>query len=231
MEIYLYDQFSALIGALVLGAALGGVYDLVRISRIFIGVRYPGAARIATYGRLAPKITRESAAMSHFLFLCGITAKRRTKKRPRSQMPSALARRGRIINLFRWLGVFAGDLIYFTFSGVAFCIFIHFSGGEFRFFMLVGLAVGFFAYYLTLGRAVIRVSGFIVRTLRIGVSYAIYAIARPGYLSILFVWGIFFFIFEKIMLISRQIYVIIYIEKFSSHKKRVAECAILAGLP
>ena len=233
MELYISDQITALIGAILLGVALGALYDVVRITRIFVGIRYSGADRVAAFGSTAPGIFRESAATSRFLAFCGLSRRRIAPPRKRRARRITTVRHRRVLakDVVLWLFVFFGDILYFTVSGAAFAVFIHFSGGEFRFFMLFGLLVGFFCYYLTVGRAVIRISGAIVRSIRIAVSYLIYLTVRPLYLSALIVCGIFFYLFDKIMLISRSVYAIIYVEKFSSYKKACAERQLTEALP
>ena len=224
MEVYLSDQLWAIVRALLLGVAFGGAYDLVRISRIFIGVRYFGASSINVIGRRPPSPFCVPPKMRPFLSGGGISFPARREKGKRHSTPRTKA-------VLRNVAVFFGDVVYFTLAGAAFCIYIHFSGGEFRMFMLISLVVGFALYYFSLGRAVIFASGYIVHFLRLGVAYAAYFVTRPIYLSFLTVVGIFFFVFDKILLISRNIYDIIYVRKFSSRKKRLTEARLLADMP
>lgn len=225
MEVYLSDQLWAIARALLLGIAFGGAYDLIRISRIFIGVRYSGAASVDAIGRRPPSLFCIPTKMRSFFSSCGISfPAHREEKGNRSTTPRTKA-------ILRNVAVFFGDIIYFTLAGAAFCIYIHFSGGEFRMFMLISLIVGFALYYFSVGRAVIFASGYIVHLLRLGAAYAAYFVTRPIYLSFLTVVGIFFFVFDKILLISRNIYDIIYVRKFSSRKKRLTEARLLADMP
>lgn len=226
MEIYLSEQLQAIVRALLLGVAFGISYDVLRISRIFIGIRYFGSASVCAIWRTPPSSFAIPSRMCGFLSACGMTLKWRKKR-----IKKTAVSRWRLRDTIQNIAVFFGDLIYFTLAGAAFCIYIHFSGGEFRMFMLISLLIGFAGYYFTVGRAVIFASGYIVRSLRMCASYAAYFVIRPIYLSLLTVIGIFFFVFDKILLISQNIYDIIYVRKFSSRKKRLAEAWLLADMP
>ena len=154
MEIYLSEQLQAIVRALLLGVAFGIAYDILRISRIFIGIRYFSAASVGAIWRTPPSAFAIPSRMRGFLSACGLSLKGR-KKRVKKTEASRLRLRAAIQNI----AVFLGDLIYFILAGAAFCIYIHFSGGEFRMFMLISLLVGFAGYYFTVGRAVIFASG------------------------------------------------------------------------
>ena len=79
--------------------------------------------------------------------------------------------------------VFAEDVVYSVFCSASVCVFIYYmNSGRFRALALVGIVVGFFCYYNTVGRLVIRCSGviigFIKAVLKAFYRYAVYPVFK-----------------------------------------------------
>ena len=108
--------------ALLLGIALGGVYDALRITRVFLGVHYS----------------------------------RRTARRLRSlRLPLLPPAKDRKESCALGIVIFFEDLLFCIFSGV--CLVLLFyaaNNGNFRFFALLIVGIGFLLYRGTLGRLV-----------------------------------------------------------------------------
>ncbi len=74
----------------------------------------------------------------------------------------------------------AEDFLLLAVYGALFSIFVYaVNDGVVRGFMLIGVALGFFAYYFTVGRLVMAASERIIALLKRAIRYAVKAIARP----------------------------------------------------
>ena len=72
------------------------------------------------------------------------------------------------------------DIIYGLCTGVCFCVFLYaLNNGRFRWYLLLGCALGFAAYYYSVGKLVLRLSGYIVAVLRSVVGCIVYLLTQP----------------------------------------------------
>ena len=139
-----------LVAALICGAALGGLYDVVRISRVMLGMsRYTGAACAPV---LRSPFCKNSAPKG--------------KKMPLRVMRSVL--------------LVVQDFVFCLTVGIttALLLFSH-NSGEFRGFVLLGLGIGFAVYHFTVGRWVIRASEYVVFAIKAAFLYAVYYLTWP----------------------------------------------------
>lgn len=128
MEIYIRDQLTAFLYAIVVGAALGALYDVFRVGRMVLGLR-PGGAE-------TPHV--------------------------RLPLVGDVVRDGKHGGFFAAAAVFVGDILFFAIATAVYLVFVfHASSGYNRWFLTVGAIGGFAAYFFTLGKLVMRVSGVI----------------------------------------------------------------------
>ena len=76
--------------------------------------------------------------------------------------------------------VFITDIIYFTFAGAAFSVFLFcFNYGIFRWFIFIFALLGFLIYYFTVGRLVVGFSEEISRLIMLILNLAIFTALLP----------------------------------------------------
>lgn len=86
-------------------------------------------------------------------------------------------------SLSRSIIVSLRDMVFFLVSGVAFSVFLYrFNYGRFRWFILVSLCFGFWAFRVTVGRLTSRISGLFSRSLILGVNIALWVVITPVWL-------------------------------------------------
>ena len=138
---------------MVVGACLGGVYDLVRLSRAMVGICYSR--------RFAHRLVHLS------LPLVGCVTPPDRPKRKRREL---------FLNLY----VALGDILFFLIASVTFTVFLyHANNGILRWYFVAGMVGGFVFYYMTLGKLVLIASELIVFILRAAVAYLGYFLLRP----------------------------------------------------
>lgn len=72
------------------------------------------------------------------------------------------------------------DIIYGLCTGACFCIFLYaLNNGRFRWYLLLGCALGFLAYYFSVGKLVLYLSGYIVAFLRGIIGCILYLLTQP----------------------------------------------------
>lgn len=77
------------------------------------------------------------------------------------------------------------DIIYFTFIGVTFSIFVYtFNHGRIRWYLVLGAVFGFWIWYNSIGRLIMFISEYVVRALKSFTSLLIYVIMMPVRLMI-----------------------------------------------
>lgn len=82
--------------------------------------------------------------------------------------------------VFSYVFVFITDVLYFLFACVSFIIFIyHFNNGIFRWFFALSALFGFRAYYVTVGRVVIYLSGRISSYVKLLLNLLFFVISYP----------------------------------------------------
>ncbi|MBE6695069.1 MAG: hypothetical protein E7587_01300 [Ruminococcaceae bacterium] len=181
--------------SILLGFFLGAVYDLVRLSRIAVGIKYDTSESSKyAFGKYA--------LIGRFFHL---EEKKATHKK----------------EFFLSSFIFLGDIVFCLFSSVAIAIFIyHFNNGEFRAFVLFGAILGFLTYYFTLGKIVIYLSERIVFVFKLASLYILFFIFFPFHFLFCKISRIIWIIIQKNILIIRKLYDIMYISFYSKRCKR-----------
>ena len=138
--------------AVLLGFALGGVYDVLRITRILCGVHYAGRPLQSASGAVDASLAPSS--------------------------PPTFRRR--LSRILRTLLIFAEDLLFGVVCGISLIILLYYTNdGQFRALSVCGMACGFFVYYHTLGRLVMLFSEVIVYALRRLVLWIVHLTLLP----------------------------------------------------
>lgn len=129
----LSEQIAVFFRSILMGVIFGTIYDVFRISRVIVGVRYRGK-----YGR---KIVCKDSPCS--LVLSGISRES--------------------LGIIRTVTVVIGDILFFVICGILASIFVYrYCSGIIRFYVLIGYVLGFVAYYNSIGRFVIYLSDILV---------------------------------------------------------------------
>ncbi len=151
MTVSMWGELLFLWQSLLFGVALGGLYSLLRISRLLLGVRYPeesGGFRGISLPLLADK-----------------TAKRFLKRKREGML---------------FLPILLGDLLFFILFALGYAVFLYaLHSGVFRLFSLIGVLVGFFLWDLTLGRLILRFSAYVLFGLYALFDYVSYFVFSP----------------------------------------------------
>lgn len=157
MEVSMVRQALVLLYSIVIGCALGVVYDVIRVHRVMLGVVY--AHRTV---RMLKKIPLP--------LLDG-------RRRPPSRLFLKLAA---WLRLGRDVVICVQDICFFVFAGLVTTVFIyHANYGQIRWFALFGLGLGFFVYYNTIGRLVMLCSEFIAFFIRAMFAYLWFFVYTP----------------------------------------------------
>ena len=150
MEVYISRQLVTLLCSLALGVCFGISWDIVRITRVLLGVKYRGNAADKLYDIKLPLL-----------------------KEKKSNNRAAISR---FLNTL----IFIQDFFSFAIWGIASAVFFYyFSDGHWRLFALLGMFSGFLAYYFTFGRAVIYFSQYIAFALKAAVRYIFFFVSYP----------------------------------------------------
>lgn len=181
--------------SILLGFFLGSAYDIIRLSRIAVGMKYSAddgkKYDLGKYALIGRFFHLESRKASH--------------------------RKDFFLSSF----VFFGDVAFCLFCSVAVAIFIyHFNNGEFRAFVLFGAALGFLFYYFTLGKIVIYLSEKIIFAIKLASLYIFFFIFFPFQFLFVRISRAFWIIIQKNILIIRKLYDIIYVNLYSKRCKR-----------
>ena len=181
--------------SILLGFFLGAVYDIIRLTRIAVGVKY-GAQGDKKYS------LAEYALIRRFFYS--------KEKKPSRKKHSFLS-----------LFVFLGDVAFSLFSSVAIAIFIYyFNSGEFRAFVLFGAAFGFLIYYFTLGKIIVYLSSRIIFVIKLVLLYLLFFALYPFYFLFGKISRIIYIIIQKNILIIRKLYDIMYIKLYTARCKK-----------
>ena len=147
-----------LAASVIVGMALGLVYDVLRICRVMMGM------------------SRYTAAASAPIFC------------PRFYKPRRKMGCSRVSDFVKSAVLIAQDFFFCVTFGIAVALLLFSrNGGEFRGFVLLGALLGFAAYYFTVGRLVIRASEYVVFAIRTALLYAVYYVTLPFIAAIRFV--------------------------------------------
>ena len=128
MEISPVMMAMLLFYSFLFGIFIGAFYDANRIIRVFFGVRYGGIGTDKIAEWKVPFLKRKVNIKS--------------KKTSRVAVKTAV--------------IFFGDLLCILCAGIGVVILNYsYNSGEFRFFTVIGVAIGFLLYYFTVGRVTI----------------------------------------------------------------------------
>lgn len=199
MEVSLIQQLTVTLYSVLAGVVFGLLYDVLRISRIFLGINYVN------------KFTEKIKDIK--LPLIDNPMRRTTKKREEK---------------FKAVAVGIGDILYFLIiTPIAVVFTYHVNNGSIRWYLVFGMAAGFALYYFTLGKIIISVSEYIVFFIKTVFSYLSYLILRPIKRGALFLFGkikkLFVFIKSKIPKIQFKI------KKRAKEKKNTPKPLIYTG--
>ena len=199
MEVSLIQQLTVTLYSVLAGVVFGLLYDVLRISRIFLGINYVN------------KFTEKIKDIK--LPLIDNPMRRTTKKREEK---------------FKAVAVGIGDILYFLIiTPIAVVFTYHVNNGSIRWYLVFGMAAGFALYYFTLGKIIISVSEYIVFFIKTVFSYLSYLILRPIKRGALFLLGkikkLFVFIKSKIPKIQFKI------KKRAKENKNVQRPLIYTG--
>ena len=199
MEVSLIQQLTVTLYSVLAGGVFGLLYDVLRISRIFLGINY--------VNKFTEKIKDIKLPLIENPMI------RTTKKRKEK---------------FKKIAVGIGDILYFLIiTPIAVVFTYHVNNGSIRWYLVFGMAAGFALYYFTLGKIIISVSEYIVFFIKTVFSYLSYLILRPIKRGALFLLGkikkLFVFIKSKIPKIQFKI------KKRAKEKKNVQRPLIYTG--
>lgn len=157
------------------GVGLGVFYDILRIIRVAVGVRYSGRSGSRTARKaLCECKSDEDESCEH----SGSVADRI----PLPLLPPRLAQICRISphGFAVSVMVFVGDIIFGTVAGLAAAILIYYTNnGQIRGLAFVGMAAGFAVYYFTVGKVVIRLSELLSFLLKAAIAYLLFFLSFP----------------------------------------------------
>lgn len=150
MEVYISRQLVTLLCSIALGVCFGVSWDIVRITRVLLGVKY--------HSKASDKLADVKLPL--------------LKERKKNK--------GSAVSRFLNVLIFMQDIFSFALWGAASAVFFYYtSDGHWRLFALLGIFAGFLAYYFTLGRAVIYFSQYIAFALSAAVRYLFFFISYP----------------------------------------------------
>ena len=142
--------FRLLAVSLLVGAAMGVLYDVLRIGRVMLGM------------------SRYTAAASAPLFC------------PKFYRPRGKKGDKRVFRIFKQVLLIVQDFLFCLAVGSAIALLLFSrNNGEFRGFVFLGLIIGFVAYYFTVGQLVIRASEYVVFAIKTLFLYAAYYLTLP----------------------------------------------------
>ena len=161
MEVNTALLFHLLLLSLASGAAMGLLYDVLRIQRVLLGMnRYTAAARSPQF---CPKFC--------------------SKKEKRKELS--------VWRVAKQAILIVQDLFFCLSVGVVVTVLLFYRNhGEFRGFVLVGALFGFLAYYFTVGKLVVFVSEYVVFAMKTAILYAVYYVTLPVITAARFLWRV-----------------------------------------
>lgn len=183
MEISMKTQLIITAYAVIVGAVIGIIYDIIRISRVFSGVTET-SSQSKMYTVKLPLIGAGIDRKHDFPKFCGFREHTHTagKKKKKAKVVS---------EFYKNIIVFAGDILFFFIVSPIFTVFIYYANnGKIRWYLIIGSIVGFMLYYITIGRIIMLFSSLIVFIIRSAGAYLIYFTIRPAVIFIRFIFGI-----------------------------------------
>ena len=159
MEISPYLLFCLLLSSVLLGAAVGILHDVHRLTRVLLGVRYGGRRFDRLYAMRLPLVGKA-------------LGEQKEGKGRRIALP---------------ILIFFQDVLLFVVAGVGTALLnFYYNNGQLRLYTVVGLVLGFVLYYFTLGRLVMLLSEGIAFFLRAFLTVFLWVISRPLVLFVVF---------------------------------------------
>ena len=150
MQIFLADQLRVTLFSILIGVALGALYDVVRIFRTSLGVVYVNRFTDKLKGIKLPLIKNPLL--------------RQEKKR----------------RIAENVMIFITDILYFLVATFVMMVYVYYvNSGVARWYIFVGSVLGIFAYYVSIGKLVISISECISFFIKVLISYLAFFISRP----------------------------------------------------
>ena len=149
MEIFPYEMFISALWTFLCGAAMGVLYDILRLSRVMLGFHY---------------ISSKSAIVKN-------------KFTERFPIKNNIDITNRI--LFKIILFLEDLLFVLTFAAVFILALFYGNGGIFRVVFLIAILLGFAAYYFSLGRITILFFDVWVIYIRTLICYLVYYLLLP----------------------------------------------------
>jgi hypothetical protein len=151
MYVRIEEQLLLFFASFVCGALLSVFYDVIRMSRMALGVRYGGIKLPERSGINLPLLPK----------------KEKVSPRPRTK---------RMLNA----AVFVGDLLFFVVAAFAMlCVFFNYGGGKVRGAGIFLAVCGFLGCHFTVGAIVIRLFAVIKLAFGIVVEYLLFFLFFP----------------------------------------------------
>ena len=152
MEISQLSFVLLSIYSLCFGIGLGIIYDIIRIQRVIFGFDHPDSKKIDYRNIELPIIKKKAYKDSENKIL-------------------------KII--FEFLFAVYDILFMVSFGVIAVLIAYAYNSGRVRLIIFVGLIVGFLAYYFTVGKLVVKLSGLVAFIIRCIAVYLVQIISAP----------------------------------------------------
>jgi|GEM_PF-2310325 len=205
MEISTKVQLIITLYAVIVGAGIGVIYDVIRITRVFSGVTKTVRQRKLETRRL-PLV----GAFVSIRSLAGFKEKADEQRSRTLKFTSAI---------YKNTAIFIGDILFFFIVSPIFTVFIYYANsGKIRWYLLTGALVGFVLYYFTVGRIVMLFSGTIVFVVKSSVEFVIYFTVRP---VVILLGAIFGAVKAAVLSVVASVKGVILIKKMKKHTARI----------
>lgn len=174
MEISMKTQLIITAYAVIVGAVIGVIYDIIRISRVFSGVTET-TSQAKMYTLKLPLIGTGTERKSNFPKFCGFSENSFFYRRKNGRKKDGI-----VSDVYKNVFVFVGDILFFLIVSPLFTVFIYYANsGKIRWYLVTGAVIGFVLYYFTIGRLIMLFSSLIVFIIRSAGAYIIYFTLRP----------------------------------------------------
>ena len=154
MEISQFSFVLLAVYSVCFGVILGVIYDVIRIQRIVLGAEYGDSTKgKINYRNIELPIIKKKAYSVKF---------------------------EKISKKFLDIYIGIGDVLFVTLCGAAVVLVAYaYNSGRVRAVIFLGLLVGFFAYYFTVGKLIVKLAGLIGFVLRSFLIYLYEIIVAP----------------------------------------------------
>ena len=145
------EHFRVMLYSVIIGVLLGVIYDIVKISRVMLG--------ISAYSETSKKLASISLPL--------IKNRSTLKKRSKSSMYSIIM-------------LFLGDIVFSLICAAIYSVFLfHAIRGLVRWYFLLASAIGFFLYYFTVSRIVLNLIEVLFFCVKTAIRYLIFVLVLP----------------------------------------------------